>query len=69
MSKRGHLFADFEQLQPIHSDIPFVMRPDYIDQEKQNVVDMFTSLFKVLIGEESDVSGWTSVLDPRSRSR
>ena len=50
-------------------DNPFISRPEYTKQEKEELIELLTQLMKCLIGEESDVSGWNSVLDPRSRSK
>ena len=47
----------------------FVTRPDYSKQEKEELIEFLTQLMKCLIGEENDISGWHSIVDPRSKSR
>lgn len=50
-------------------EMHFINRPEYSKAEKEEIVDLLTNLIKCMIGEDSDVSGWNSILDPRQKSR
>lgn len=47
----------------------FINRPEYTRQEKEDIIELLTNLIKCIIGEDSDVSGWNSIMDPRQKSR
>ena len=73
LTKKGPTFAEqvreVDQISEITGPFPFVTRPDYTAEEKDDIVEFLTQLIKCFIGEENDISGWQSILDAKHRSR
>ena len=61
--------AEVSQAQVIEGPNPFITRPDYSAQDKEELISFLTELVKCMIGEDNDVSGWQSLLDVRNNSR
>ena len=73
LQKRGSQFANqvhsTPQVGPIESPFDFVQRTDYPEACRHEILSLLTQLIKCLIGEESDISEWHSLLDQKQRSR
>ena len=61
--------AEVSQCHVIEGPFPFITRPDYSAQDKEELISFLTELVKCMIGEDNDVSGWQSLFENRNNSR